>query len=943
MPRRWFACLTIVAAFASPLSAAAPPGTVLVPVSAPAAAIARTVGLDPASDRVRFLPDFVRLLHIGSEEKLALVEQLRRSVTVRTSTVVDAGAVVVPLEAALWSTAVFKRSVSLDQLLTAILTDRRAALLATGLANLDAETLAFVAQSPTLVTDLYERGAAPFAAFASSVRVRAGHVVTPGAEADRAVWEAVIGSPVDAPDRFIRNLFLPPSGGRLAYLYGTLALIDEPKVRFALGPLTHDTGARVERLRGLAAAAASLYGEWKLDSFPFTRPLHDLALLLTRLRVEADGAPLPPSDRAFWREVWSVPPVSGSATPTSPGATTPDTEIDAAWLADAAGSGNMFDRGDRIDQFSFAQRVFGSEATTDRSDAIAAVRAFPRQRMLMLALERMGFRAPALYAFVSQRATSLDVRDTNRGYWIMAQLQPALALIARMTERGSLERRRTESLIRSLFSVPLTDQRYAGGMVRWIDRELVPVLPTSTDVDTSVLMALAGPSLGPRAPRVEWEGERYRLDFAAAELHRLQIVRERQGGPTLAVAAALERVATALGSALDDEGMVAAHRQLRAVLTTHAGALQTALTAADVAPSGISAPRRLSESIEKIATEVDQAVRARDPRRARREASALHELVDIATGEALLDLAYAVDIGDPEGSALLSRNGALRHDFGMGRIDTDTRHRMPWAVPRQDFQPGVAWHVTGSALGLDIALARLALTRINSDRLGSVPRIPSIDRDGFAIGLALMKTGELRDDTRDAVAAALTRGTARAHAAAGDAGQLEDIAHTLRFDGLRRRSLQFMASTQPARIAELLSLTELVLIGDGPAPSELAPWGSMALPLTGCPCTHVVLPAMWPLLIGRPQLSLAAASVSDLNIRIAVALSELRLPAQLAKPVLAAAIQDFIEDAAPLDGGDWWGLARAARTLSRERIEDYVAAAASVGGALMPEEEQKEP
>lgn len=942
MPRTWFVCLTIVAAFAMPLAAAAPPGTVLVPVSAPALAVARTLGLDPATDRVRFLPDFARLLHTGSDEKMALLEQLRRSGLAPAAPSQDGGTVVVPLDAERWSTAVFKRSVPLDQLLTTILTDRRAALLSTGLASLDDETLAYVAQATTLVTDLYERGAAPFAAFGASLRVRDGRIVTPGLESDRAVWEAVVGAPVDAPDRFVRHLFVPPTGGRLAYLYGTVALMEAPTVRFVLGPETRDTAARIERVRMLAAVAGSLYGEWKLDAFPFARPLHDLALLLTRLRVDRDGRPLPPADRAFWSEVWSVSAAQGS--PTTAPSMPPDAEVDAAWLTEMAGGGNMFERGDRIDQFAFAQRVFGADAVSARADAIQAVRAFPRQKMLMLTLERMGLRAPAVYAFVSQRAGSLDVHDTNRGYWVMAQLQSALALLARMRMSGSLDARVSEASVRSLFAVPLTDQRYAGAMARWIEKALAPRLPSSTDVDTSVLMALAGPSLGGRAPRIEWEGERYRLDFGAAELRRLQAVRERQGGPTLDLAITLERVATALGDAsLDQDALVGAQRRLQDVLNVRASELQISLTAADVAASGISAPRRLREGIEKIVTDLDEAIRAHDPRRASREASSLRELVDIAMGEALLDLAYAADIGDPDGPALLSRNGALRHDFGFGRIDTDTRNRLLWAVPRQDFQPGVAWHVTGSALGLDIALARLALTRINADRLGAVPRIPSIDRDGFAIGLALMQTRDLRDTTRDAIAAALALGTARVEAAAANAHQLERVASALRFDGLRRRSLRYMAADAPPRVPELFSLAELVQVGEGPTPSELAPWGSMALPLSGCPCTHVVLPSAWPLLIGRPQLSLAAASVSDLNIRVAAALSELRLPAQLAKPVLAAAIQDFIEDAAPLDGGDWWALSRAARTLSRERVEDYVAAAASVGGALVPDQDNREP
>ena len=52
--------------------------------------------------------------------------------------------------------------------------------------------------------------------------------------------------------------------------------------------------------------------------------------------------------------------------------------------------------------------------------------------------------------------------------------------------------------------------------------------------------------------------------------------------------------------------------------------------------------------------------------------------------------------------------------------------------------------------------------------------------------------------------------------------------------------------------------------------------------------------------------------------------------------VLSAAMQDFIDEVKPSDDGDWLTLSRAARGMTRERIEDYVAAAAA-SGPLMPD------
>jgi len=64
-------------------------------------------------------------------------------------------------------------------------------------------------------------------------------------------------------------------------------------------------------------------------------------------------------------------------------------------------------------------------------------------------------------------------------------------------------------------------------------------------------------------------------------------------------------------------------------------------------------------------------------------------------------------------------------------------------------------------------------------------------------------------------------------------------------------------------------------------------------------------------------------------------LRRLALPAALARVVVSGAMQDFIDTVKPTDPGDWLTLARAARTATRERIEDYVAVA-TAAGPLMP-------
>ena len=83
---------------------------------------------------------------------------------------------------------------------------------------------------------------------------------------------------------------------------------------------------------------------------------------------------------------------------------------------------------------------------------------------------------------------------------------------------------------------------------------------------------------------------------------------------------------------------------------------------------------------------------------------------------------------------------------------------------------------------------------------------------------------------------------------------------------------------------------------------------------------------MWTALVGRSEPRLLIATVADLNLQVAVALSEMRVPAALAKPVLEFAVRDFVDRAPSPHLDDWLTRVRAAQGLSYEQIEDYVSA-----------------
>jgi hypothetical protein len=939
---RALASVTIVAAFPVWLHAA-PPISEDAPVPAEVAAVGRMLGLDPPRDRARFVSEFARLLYTAPLGKSPAVAALI------DPKLLDPGAIAneqpmqvpVPLTADVWSRAILKRPTKPDRLVAAILADRRAALLCYGLSALDDETLAYFADHSSLLTSLYESAAPAFAAFGASLRVRGNRVVPPGNAEAAAIWEAIVQERVSSPEAFVRALFQRHEG-RVAYLYDTIDQLDPPAAAFVLGSWMPDQVARAARFEALVDVCARSYKEWRLETLPFSKPLHDLSLLFMRLRVEPDGVPVAPASRAFWSEVFSSDDlnVAGVSPSGDPAAQAP---IDAAWLVTTTSGSDMFWRGDRIDQFAFGQRRFAGTPPDQWPAAIVAIRAFPRQRMLSLTLERMGIQAPAVYASIARHASRVTGGNPNHLFWTLAQLQSSLALVARMKKAGTLTASAAERLVSSLFALPAEGDRYAGAVAGWLQRELLPLMPAAPEsvdpsevVETRLIAGLAGTEPPARQPRVFWEGEQYRVDPPAAERNRLKSVRQKQQGYSIDAAIALNTAARTLAS----EGLTLDQvREVSARLGSMPQTFGRRLTAPSEARApGVEELRPSSEWLEKFNDDLARSVRSNDVRRAARLSPAIREHVDAVLAVGLLSLAYAADLGDPEGAAMLARNVAMRHDFGFGRKDGDVRARSVWAVPRQDFLPGVPWHVTGSVLGLDMALAPLSLRRISPDHVADAPRLSSNEREAFAVGLALMDTRQLTDRDRDAIVSAVARGWARVDAVASGAEPLEAVAAALRLDGRRRRELAWMIANDRDGIPRMFSLVEVMALGGTPRGANLDAWGTSALQSEGCACTRLTAPRAWRLLSGRPQMAFMAAGIPDLNLHIALALADLRMPANLAPAVLSAAVLDFIEGVGPTDPNDWWSVARAAREVPRELIEDYIAAAAAVDGPLVPDD-----
>ena len=831
---RWFVCATIVTAIQLPLAAAVVVSED-VPVPGGTDAVARAFGLDTTPDRARFAGEMMRLAYNIPDAKNPLVEEwLQQFRTGAHSTAMPpagggADLVPIPLTAPVWSEAVFHRHVAAEALFNAILGDRQAALLCRGLTGLDDETLAFFAEHPAVLRRLYERDAAVFAVFSGGVRIHDNRVVPAGVrgvagERDDVtpLWEAVVGEKMARPDRFVPELF-GLADGRTAYLYDTIAALDPPHAAFALGLWMPRAADRIERLKALNHVSAGAFREWRPRVLPFGRPIYDTATLLDRVRVDQTGAPLAPASRSTWARAFKESAAQAEREDAKSAGLEP---IDAAWLSTAI-EGDIHQRADRMDQLSFGQRVFGDAPPGDAATVGSVLREFPRYRMLMLTLERVGVRDVQLYSTAIRTAGRLSELDGYRGFATLAQFQGALALVVRLRTVRAIDARRAEGMVKELIAIPVSADGYDGAMARWIGTEFHAV---DGGVEDAMIARLAGPIADVRtASRIEWEGQPYRLDLARAERQRLHDIRERQGGLTVDVAVNMEDAVTRLmGDAPDVSGGIVQLKTLAALVR-----VQTRSSFANGAPPGMDSPRSIADVIQRVIADLGKVERSKDSRKAAHAVEPLAAAVDQALAESLLSVVYAIDLGDADGTILLAGNVAHRHDFGLGVIDRDARARYAWAMPHQEVAPGIPWHVGGSALGLELALAPLSLRRTDTGHIGGAPRLTSNERQTFAMTVALLNPFAFLDSDREGIVAAVLHGRRRVADSIGDRVQLEAIASEASVDPRRKRAISWAAAHEPDHVESMFSLTELLYLGGVPE-SPLDAWGMADIPASGC-------------------------------------------------------------------------------------------------------------
>jgi hypothetical protein len=434
-----------------------------------------------------------------------------------------------------WEEAVFGQKVGAERLAARILGDRKAALLYYGLFSLDDETLAFFVGHPSLVSAIYRRNAAAFAAFADAVAVHSGRVDLRSVASWTDQWEALVGAEVSDPEAFFTKL-LDRDKGRLAWLFDTVSRLDAGRQAFAMGRNRDD-------LRSLESSFAGFDDGWTVRESPLTHflPALDASMILHGVAATPDGVLAPPNRREFWEAVFdNRRPFAGLVTVPQAGADAD--RATAPWLIDRLKGTPDTMRRAHLDALLFGQRLCAAAAregvAVETSSLVETLSAFPERQALVVVLERMGFTDSRDYAQALRAATALTAGfDPSQQSLRLAMFQSALALVARMREVGTLGASATRQLCRSLFSLASSDgAHFPAAMVRWIETALLPASPGGTEAEPAgaearLIGALAGPPAKQPEPVVDWEGGRYRVDLAFGERTRLRRIL-RSWGPT---------------------------------------------------------------------------------------------------------------------------------------------------------------------------------------------------------------------------------------------------------------------------------------------------------------------------------------------------------------------------------------------------------------------------
>ena len=883
-------------------------------------------------DRSQFLLELIRRIY---NTPLA-VKNLRRDAVLQSALAFldpsgksanggsdPAATVPLPLPAATWIDVVFGGRASEATLPRDILQSRGASLLYYGALSLDDETRAWLSGQRDLLTAIVTLQPASFAVAAPALRTANGRVRVPGGEAAEPVWEALVGARVTDPAAFVRAL-VSADEGRLAFLFGATAALTPGQMEVFLNLAAPDSAVRIADARRLHAVFERVAAGWRVEERAFWRPPLDPALLVADLPLDERGQPVVPGTQKFWTAVFESAD-SGRSKSESDARAGPE-PLNFSWLSDQVFVGDKLADRRRYQLVLFASR----NVTRVTPEAIDATRAAASHPALVTTLERAKVGDVAVYGNAARRAIALsNIGDDDRAVRALTQFQGAIALISRASARGGLAPDAFARLVTSLSDVELTTRGdYEGKLVTWLDETLrgrpkptEPLAPASGPMESDAIAFVAGRVEA--AHVVEWEGTRYRIDFARADAMRIAKLLGEQSRPFLTCARTLVAVADT----------ISASRVTREQLQQAAASLKDVGAAA-----GLDSPERwkdggIPKRYKDAAGGLQRAAGGGDAGAASRVAQTVRLLADDLLARGLKELVYAISLGQPDRATITADDAAERHDFSM-RLGG---HRAAaWHLPVVGSDAWRGWHVAGSILGLDVQLADFWQQRVSMRPPKSRPTLDDDQRRMLIETVAIIEPSSLTDADRDTIALAMTKGRERLAAVRTRADAFR-VADEIRLSPARRTLLPWVAENDPERLSGFLGPVELLWLGleKAPVAASLDAWGAPAEPRLGCMCLQLLDRRPWESFAGRWQSGIFNGAFPDLNLRLAELLAQLKMPGALLAPILSAATPDLAETPMARDHDDRRALVEAVQAMKIERLEQYLALLTS-DGPLVP-------
>lgn len=659
----------------------------------------------------------------------------------------------------------------------------------------------------------------------------------PGGDATLPVWSGLVGRA--RTDPAFPLALVTGEAGWIAVLADVLGALTPAQQIAAL--TDRDTGPTVAGARRLMQAMRGGSVDWIPRQRPFWRPTLDPAWLLMQVPADARGLRLPGTPQAWSHLLAGRMPAA--ATRGDDGA-----RLSASWLVEHVLRGPTHRRRVAWDQVLWTSRLLeaqGHDEVALDHDVAEVVAAFPAYPQLMLTLERLGVRErETLRASVAAARDVTPLRRTKGTTTDRAglvRLQAGLMLLVHAQRNGTVDSAAIDGLIRHL---TIAAREGDAAMRTWLDaciRESGAT--TRPTLDETIVAWVAGSHGG----RVEWEGQTYAFDPAAAAIDRLSGLRGSRTVP------------------------------------------------------------RLSE----------------------------------ATTDALVELVYALSMGTGEELPLRPADAAARHVFdapaGMAT--------QAWSAPAIVVDEGMRWHVRGSLLDLDVALAPLGVRRASRRLPPRRPNLNTADRRVLLETIALvprpMHGSELAAGVRDALA----RARVQLDDAARSATACEALVGRLVARPGRAARLAWRCRYDASSVAPAVTLVEQLDLGEfdlrrfcaehGGGSGRRCVAGAPAQPVSGAT-------GLWLSRDERARASghwgsgVSASVFPDLTLRVLGLLGELGIDARALPEVMASVTWEFVSEVPATYPDDWNALQQMVWTLDAEAVERALALQTS-GGVLRPE------